>query len=621
MQRPARIQGVTQAVRRPLKIFASDPLLGRTFGNRAQIEVANENLSPGPVGPRVEVIDFDGARDCFYEPVDLNNAAILMQNGLDPSESDPRFHQQMVYAVAMKTIENFDRGLGHSMRLAGVGRRASVYPRLRLFPHAFYGANAFYSRELNAILFGYFLADAENPGPNLPGQTVFTCLSHDVIVHETTHALVDRLRPLFLEPSNEDVLAFHEGFADLVALFQHFSYPEVLRQHIQQTRSDIRSPTPLVELARQFGYATGSGKALRSALDAPGTQLSETVLEPHDRGAVLVAAVFGGFYRSYRTRIYDLIRIATGGSGELPSGDLHPDLVNRIALEASRTAQRVLDMCIRAFDYLPPVDVTFGDFLRALVTADYELLPADPELRDAMIEAFRMRGIYPGGVTSLAEESLLWPAPDGLPPIGTEVVNLLQDLFFQAIRSFDTTTGWQSLTDFTLRSSVSPEKQYQVPDEEGEEYRLDLNTELATQLAGYAQRNAAALGLDPTAPTQVRGFHPVFRVAPNGRLLIELVAQFAQQDRSTVGELGGIPFRGGATVIASADGTVRYLITKAFDRGAQDSTGERARARLERQRGFVASADLRNPKTPYMSRSEHAFRMAALASFSSLHGG
>ena len=109
MQRPNPIGGVTQTVRRPLKIFATDPLLGRTFGNRARIDIANENLQPGPVGPRVEVIDYDGARDCFYEAVDLNNPAVLMQGGLDPSESDPRFHQQMVYAVAMKTIENFDR--------------------------------------------------------------------------------------------------------------------------------------------------------------------------------------------------------------------------------------------------------------------------------------------------------------------------------------------------------------------------------------------------------------------------------------------------------------------------------------------------------------------------------
>jgi hypothetical protein len=59
---------------------------------------------------------------------------------------------------------------------------------------------------------------------------VFTCLSHDIIAHETTHALLDGVHPRFNEPVNEDVLAFHEAFADIVALFQHFSYPGVLRE-------------------------------------------------------------------------------------------------------------------------------------------------------------------------------------------------------------------------------------------------------------------------------------------------------------------------------------------------------------------------------------------------------
>lgn len=622
MQRPVPIQGVAQAVRRPLKIFASDPLLGRTYGNRAHIDVANENLVPGPVGPRLEVIDYDGARDCFYQSVDLNNAAVLMQGGLEPSESDPRFHQQMVYAVAMKTLENFDRALGHPTRMSGVGRRASSYRKLRLLPHAFYGANAFYSRDLNAILFGYFHADAANPGANLPGQTVFTCLSHDIITHEMTHALVDRLRPLFLEPTNEDVLAFHEGFADIVALFQHFSYPDILREHIQRTRSDIRTAKPLIELARQFGYATGSGKALRSALDAPGTKLSDSLLEPHDRGSVLVAAVFDGYHKAYQKRIYDLIRIATGGTGQLPSGDLHPDLVNRIASEAAKTAQRVVDMCIRAFEYLPPVDVTFGDFLRALVTADYELIQDDPDLRDAMIEAFRLRGIYPDGVSSLAEESLLWPTPSPpLPPIGTEAVALLQDVFFQAIRSFDT-GGWESPSSYTLPSALTSPAQY-TSEDQGEEFQLDLNEEFARQLAQYAQANAQALGFDPTPPRkiQVRGFHPVFRVAPNGRLLIELVAQFAQQDAGERQRFGGVPFRGGATIIASAEGMVRYVITKPFDRSGIAQMAQAADARYCRQRRFVAMADAMNANTPYMSPDEHSNRIAALANFSALHRG
>ena len=36
-------------------------------------------------------------------------------------------------------------------------------------------------------------------------------------------ALLDGLRANFTHPSDGDVLAFHEAFADLVAIFQHFS--------------------------------------------------------------------------------------------------------------------------------------------------------------------------------------------------------------------------------------------------------------------------------------------------------------------------------------------------------------------------------------------------------------
>src|SRR5688572_3286068 len=118
-----------------------------------------------------------------------------------------------------------------------------------------------------AVLFGYFKADADDPGANLPGQTVFTCVSHDVIAHEVTHAVVDRLRPHFMEESNGDVLAFHEGFSDIVAIFQHFSFRPILAEVIQKTRGDLRSPNVLGELAAQFGRATGTGRALRTAIE------------------------------------------------------------------------------------------------------------------------------------------------------------------------------------------------------------------------------------------------------------------------------------------------------------------------------------------------------------------
>lgn len=52
------------------------------------------------------MIDYDGAHDRFHPAVNLDDPAILMQNGLEPTESDPRFHQQMVYAVAKRILAN-----------------------------------------------------------------------------------------------------------------------------------------------------------------------------------------------------------------------------------------------------------------------------------------------------------------------------------------------------------------------------------------------------------------------------------------------------------------------------------------------------------------------------------
>jgi hypothetical protein len=604
---------LSQPARRPLKVFASDPMASQSLERRITIDIPNESpLLHGPRGARLEVVDYDGGHDRFYPPVNLNDRAILMQGGLDPTESDPRFHQQMVYAVASKTLENFDRALGRRLEL-----RRKGFERLRLFPHAFHGANAFYSSDLNAILFGYFLANPRDPGANIPGQNVFTCLSHDVITHEMTHALVHRLRRYFLEPSNEDVLGFHEGFADLVALFQHFSFQEILQDQIQRSRADLRQPGMLVDLAQQFGHATGMNRALRSALGKRDAKLYQTTTEAHARGSILVAAVFDAFFEVYQRRIKDLLRIATGGTGTLPAGDMHPDLGNRIAAEAAQTAQSILTMCIRAFDYLPPVDIRFGDFLRALVTADYELVPTDPcGQRQAMIEAFRVRGIYADDVVSLAEESLLWEAPDPpLAPLPSQTQEMLRELAFSA-STFGRITAEEEAVEEAARerygqsSSVSPE---------GTE--RSVSEDMAAHLHKYAEINAKkGLLLDPAVPIEVAGFHPVFRVGPDGQLLIELVAQFAQKQEHP--ELGGIPFRGGTTVVAAADGRVRYLIAKPLASEAVDpQTKAEAEARLETQRRHLALWDMADPTIAFTDDRDMANRMIRRMSLAALHQG
>lgn len=576
-----------QPARRPLKIFAFDPMLGRAARNRVTIDVANEPLAPGPVGSRLEVIDYDASNRVVYPPVDLNDPAVLIQGGLDPTESDPRFHQQMVYAVGSRVIENFERALGRSWSFRGGDA-------LRVYPHAFEGRNAFYHPHLKALLFGYFRADPEDPGPNIPGQTIYTCLSHDIVAHEMAHAMVDRMREHYLEPSNIDVLAFHEGFADIIGILQHFSFADILRGTIAKQRTDLSRPGPMLELASEFGHATGKRGALRTALDTksgPDQQQYRAVTEPHDRGSILVRAVFDAFFSTYQARIADLLRISGGTAAA--DAELHPDLVARVAQEAARTAQNVLTMCIRAFEYLPPVDVTYGDYLRALVTADVEVVPDDPlEQRNALIEAFRERGIIPQGVGSLAVQALLWPergVSEALPH--RHVVSELEAgaLAFAA-------PGTQPVQTLDPRA-----------------------------LQTWAKRNADELDLDSERPIQVQGFHALYRVTQGGQLRVELVVQFLQTagDKEFDG-LGGVPLRGGATVVASSDGRVRYVISKPLPKKGRSAADERERnalQRLEKQREYVDLTDLDDPRSLFDTEHYFAGRMRSRISLARLHRG
>jgi hypothetical protein len=416
---------------RRLRVYAFDPQASTridTAGiNVATIELAWESeregeLRPGPVNDYLEVIDVDPVSGQFYDPVDLNHPYVLAQDGLAPSEGDPRFHQQMVFAVAMKTIRSFERALGRRMFWAPrkTGDVYQAVKRLRVYPHALREPNAYYSKQKVALLFGYFRSMARDAG----ASWVFTALSHDVVVHETTHAILDGLHRRYAEPTSVDSLAFHEAFADIVALLSHFTLTEAVQAEIAANGGRFDQRTLMTGLARQFGRATGRGGALREAIDdkiggEPDPTQLESLTEPHARGAVLVAAVFEAFLTIYQRRSADLVRLAGIAAGQAEAGNappLHPDLVGRLVREATKSAEHVLRMCLRALDYLPPVDVRFGEFLRAIVTADTDLVPFDPYgYRIAMIEAFRRRGIVPDGCLSLAPDSLLWEGDSSHP--------------------------------------------------------------------------------------------------------------------------------------------------------------------------------------------------------------
>ncbi|HKP35296.1 MAG TPA: hypothetical protein VJT71_00455 [Pyrinomonadaceae bacterium] len=574
---------------RPLKCYAFDPSHGKFFGNEMTLAVKYEKVLPGPIGRRIAVIDYDGANKRFYKPVDLDHPSLLISSGLNPTESNPQFHQQMVYAVASETIQNFEAALGRRIRwrldervpdaqgnLPKGALPGDIY-RLNLYPHAMVSANAAYSPAAKGILFGYFRASDVDPGRNLPGQTVFTCLSHDIIVHEVTHAILDGIRTYFSERTSSDVAAFHEAFADIVALFRHFSHKEALLDTIQKTggklyqyhlepdavlsdgkasiQAQLLADNPLIGLAQQFGEARGTGKALRSALsELPDpTKMKDPSLEPHERGAILVAAIFDAYFTVYLRQTADLFRLFLASGGNLESREITGPMANQLAQAASKTANILFKICVRAIDYCPAVDITFGDYLRALITADRDNHPADPlGIRDALMQAFRLRGVLPEDAQYFSEDSLCWsPMPAGNLP------------------------DFEGLIFGDPNGLTRKEK--------------DHNGEL---LRKYAQDNAIKLGFRPGEFISVPSFHPAFRLMPDGSMRIDMVVEMAQKIMLPYDpkrpELGEFPMRSGSTLLITKPpikdgvygaGQLRYLIRKRFD----GWYGER---RQRRQRDF-----------------------------------
>lgn len=607
---------------RMLRVFAFDPSLSTDLDtaviNKLTLSVPWEDLKSGPVGEYLEVVDIDPPSGNFYPPVNLDSPYLLVQDGLAPSEGTPQFHQQMVYAVTSKTIQNFELALGRQVLWSphkGNGGEQFVQ-RLRIYPHALRQANAYYSPRKKALLFGYFPASKENAGRNLPGGIVFTCLSHDIITHETTHALLDGLHPYFAEPSNLDVLALHEAFADIVALFQHFSHAEVLEHQIARTRGDLSSENLLAQLAQQFGQAIGKRGALRSAIGKidPETGLPDPTAiqkthEPHQRGSILVASVFDSFLTVYKKRSSDLFRIATSGTGVLPEGAIHPDLVKRLAAEAAKTSQRILNMCVRALDYCPPVDITFGEYLRAIITADYDLFPNDRDgYRIAMIESFRLHGIYPSNVRSLSEESLLWLAP-GNDHVLAGFFTSNQFNRLEKIHKFERYQKRRGETrekifkyNQAFRNMVKEWMTVDLINAYKKEWKSEQEIEAIIQdslrLTLFSNDKMQSVYLDENGrpELEVNSTRLAYRNDPGGRTITDLVVEVNQkrhgyldpnrQREADNGTLdtekypGDFVFRGGATMLIDVEtGEVRYIIAKNID----------SDRRLNEQRKYLGS--------------------------------
>jgi hypothetical protein len=465
-----------------ITIIAQDPSIkdGRNILT-AKVKIPAEELLPGPCGYRVNVIDYDAAADVLYTPAVLRALA----NGKldDPFDSekrnagydkrlidDPRFHAQNVYAIVMRTLAQFEFALGRRVPWGSDGHQ------LHIAPHAFAEANAFYSKDDRGIFFGYFTGTS--------GKTVFTCLSHDVVAHETTHAILDGLRGRYMEPSSPDQAAFHEGFADVIALLSIFGLPDVVsallapgagahakligNKHL--SRQALRESV-LLGMAEQMGaeLSGARGEALRQSVKLEPNQPYRSMPEyeePHDRGELLVAGMMNAFIDIWLARLKKRGFVAKGKKDR-----------SSVVEDGAQVANHLLTMTIRAIDYCPPTDINFPDFLSALLTVDREVVPDDSKYgyRDALIANFAKYDIKPA-ITGDA---------DG---------------------------AWQSFDKTVRRGRV----------------HFDSMAHDKEEMFRFVWENREALEIDGKGYIEVESVRPAYRIGPDGFILRETVAEYVQ---------------------------------------------------------------------------------------------
>lgn len=584
LQQAAAANGnrLTLPTHRPLRIYTRDPSSPRMDVAVAEALVPYEPLRPGPNGAVVRVVDTNLSTGATYARLDLDGAQAQFALGIPPSTVDPRFAQQMCYALTMTTYEHFRQALGRAPNFSFAAHDGEENVKLHVHPHAGDEDNAYYDPDAGALFFGYTFANRTTVGANQPGGIVFTSLSHDVVIHEMTHALLDGMRSHLMLPTNPDVDGFHEGFADIVALFQRFRYRPLVRRAIESMGGRLTSRL-LIDIARQWGETTGDGHApLRLAFrheGGPDDQITAAdryrpSLEAHDMGAVLLRAVFDAFRWIYDNKTARLRALAPPAGVRMPS-----ELVDLLVSEAEKLAGQFLNILIRAVDYCPPVDLTLGEYLRAIVTADFDLVPDDPwAYRESFVRAFRRHGITIDSVMDLSEDALLWCPPERpLPP--------LDGLRLESAHLGSLLSDTDDLNALERRATLLGR------------YITEVGCPERLHYFGLAPPSRARQIERPV----VESLRVLRRVGPDGTVNFDQVAEVVQRRKSARGRW----LYGGATAIFDSMGYVRYLIVKNVKSKTRE---ERVNDYLRSHPGYAAQFSDAPPRTSLRFKTLHGHR-------------
>lgn len=358
----------------PVTIFVQDPLVAKENPELGlqDIELNWEpGLDDGPTSARVAVVDYDIDTKRLEESAkwDREKWSFVGPDGkrLDRENNDNfQFHQVNVWGIVSRILEFYEdcTALGRPVRWGFDGNRLIV------MPHAGYQENAFYDGASKALQF-YYCGAKDKP--------VYTSLSHDIVAHETGHAVLDGIRPLYLEHNSLQSGAFHEFAADLTAILSAMRNNDVRRELAKVTEGDLKKAKSLANLAEEFARIVIGRDYLRSAFNSNKMDTVKEGRSPHFCSQVLTGAMF-----DIMTRM-----AANYMERENKKGKRHTPYQ-----ALWYTIDRFRRVALQPLDYCPPVDIRFEDYADAVLARDRLTNPEDPyEYRKIMREVFKERQI------------------------------------------------------------------------------------------------------------------------------------------------------------------------------------------------------------------------------------
>jgi hypothetical protein len=385
-----------------LHLMIQDPATARLDGLPALegFDVDREEfLLDGPVAKRVAILDFDPQTGMLAAPVPFVAAppgrALARYQIAKPDDIyGPDVIRVSAFATVLRTIYLFEDedALGRPLTWAFEA------PQLFIVPRAGQLENAFYERESHSIQFFFF------PSPVDARQTIFTSLSRDIVSHETGHAILDGIAPDLYNCLSPQSLGLHEAVADLTALLMAFSSHTLRERVLAATGGSIRESSAFSSVAEEFGSALDSHAGyLRSLLNDktldPQSPNCAARDEPHELSEVLSGALYTVMVKIHES-LKGQLATTEGRTEYQVSG-------KALALGANRFKQ----MALRALDYLPPGEISFADYGRAIVAANQGVHPGDEAERGWLCEEFVRRAIVADASaldvpTNLAESPL-----------------------------------------------------------------------------------------------------------------------------------------------------------------------------------------------------------------------